>query len=119
MPTRSTRRRESRVSTLLESCLGRRPSAGGLSRGQYPPEVEIPEEGNLRRPLVQPPVEVTVEAPEVEPARLVEPAGRDVVAWRCEPDPRQPPLNHPGDRPSHQGTADPRPPAACVHDDVL
>src|SRR5262249_46554243 len=82
-------------------------------------ERQIPEEGDLRRGLVQPPVDVPIETTEAEPARLVELAGRDVVVLRLEPDPRQPALDRPGDRAVHQGTADTRPPMASVHRNVF
>src|SRR5689334_19608935 len=82
-------------------------------------ERQIPEEGDLRRGLVQPAVEVPIEITEAEPARLVELAGRDVVVLRLECDPRQPSLDRPGDRTVHQGTAHARPPMAGVHRDVL
>src|SRR5262249_10617413 len=82
-------------------------------------ERQIPEEGDLRRSLVQPPVELPTETTEPDPARLVELAGRDVVVLRLEPDPRQPSLDRPGDRVVHQGTADARPPMASVHRNVF
>src|SRR5215468_2744251 len=82
-------------------------------------ERQIPEEGDLCRCLVQPPVEVPIETTEAEPARLVELAGRDVVVLRLEPDSRQPSLDRPGDRAAHQGTANARPPMASVHLNVF
>src|SRR5438094_604179 len=59
------------------------------------PEGPIPEQGDLRRAPVHRPVEVPVKSTEVELARLVVLAGRDVVVLRLGPDPRQLPLGRP------------------------